>query len=251
MLCPSVQPRSCKPCLNVARYACQTSSSSAKPIITPMRRMRSACCARAASGHAATLPSSKMNSRRFTQSPRWHGQATLQNVNAERLCGLGLLECPKPGRGTRNRKQIKNANPRNFSLCAGRKRPSDYHAARQRDELAPFELAELHLLPAPSRTRNTITDWRRASQGARCAAALRPASRRLGVQIRNSPYAFLCQLPPSADMPPIEAMGETCQEATYAAQKIPLYSITSSTCASKMGESDSPSACAVLLLTVT
>jgi hypothetical protein len=37
----------------------------------------------------------------------------------------------------------------------------------------------------------------------------------------------------------------------YAAQKIPLYSITSSTCASKIGESDSPSACAVLLLTVT
>ena len=45
--------------------------------------------------------------------------------------------------------------------------------------------------------------------------------------------------------------GASCQKATYVAQKIPLYSITSSTCASKIGESDSPSACAVLLLTVT
>src|SRR5260370_31693697 len=33
--------------------------------------------------------------------------------------------------------------------------------------------------------------------------------------------------------------------------KIRRYSMTSSTCASKIGESDSPSACAVLLLTVT
>src|SRR5262249_3042868 len=33
--------------------------------------------------------------------------------------------------------------------------------------------------------------------------------------------------------------------------KLHRYSITSSTCASKIGESDSPSACAVLLLTVT
>jgi hypothetical protein len=31
---------------------------------TPMRRTRSACCARAASGHAAVLPRSVMNSRR-------------------------------------------------------------------------------------------------------------------------------------------------------------------------------------------
>src|SRR6516164_2267252 len=33
---------------------------------TPMRRMRSACCARAPSGPAAALPSSVMNSRRLT-----------------------------------------------------------------------------------------------------------------------------------------------------------------------------------------
>jgi hypothetical protein len=40
---------------------------------TPMRRIRSACFARAASGHAAaTPPSSVMKSRRFNPSPRPH-----------------------------------------------------------------------------------------------------------------------------------------------------------------------------------
>jgi hypothetical protein len=36
----------------------------------PMRRGGSPCCPRAAIGHAAALPSSVMNSRRFTRSPR-------------------------------------------------------------------------------------------------------------------------------------------------------------------------------------
>ena len=36
---------------------------------TPMRRVRSRCCARAATGHAAAPPSNVMNSRRFTASP--------------------------------------------------------------------------------------------------------------------------------------------------------------------------------------
>ena len=36
----------------------------------PMRRIRSRCCARVASGHAAAPPSSVMNSRRFTSSIR-------------------------------------------------------------------------------------------------------------------------------------------------------------------------------------
>jgi hypothetical protein len=34
---------------------------------TPTRRMRSACCARAAIGHAAAPPSSVMNSRRLSR----------------------------------------------------------------------------------------------------------------------------------------------------------------------------------------
>jgi hypothetical protein len=40
------------------------------PISTPMRRTRSACCARAASGHAAVPQSSVMNSRRLMCSPQ-------------------------------------------------------------------------------------------------------------------------------------------------------------------------------------
>ena len=39
--------------------------SSPSPLSTPMRRMRSGCCARAASGHAVAAPSSVMNSRRL------------------------------------------------------------------------------------------------------------------------------------------------------------------------------------------
>src|SRR5215813_11127607 len=42
-------------------------SVAAPPRSTPMRRTRSACCARAASGHAAAAPPrSVMNSRRLT-----------------------------------------------------------------------------------------------------------------------------------------------------------------------------------------
>jgi hypothetical protein len=47
--------------------ACPIASSAAVPTRTPIRRTRSPCCARAASGHAAAAPpSSVMNSRRFT-----------------------------------------------------------------------------------------------------------------------------------------------------------------------------------------
>ena len=36
---------------------------------TPMRRTRSPCCARAASGHAAAVPRDVMNSRRLIGLP--------------------------------------------------------------------------------------------------------------------------------------------------------------------------------------
>ena len=61
----SVQPNRDMPCRNAAKRACDTGSSAADAICTPIRRIRSACCARAASGHAAAAPpSSVMNSRR-------------------------------------------------------------------------------------------------------------------------------------------------------------------------------------------
>ena len=69
---PSVQPNCCSTCRNAAMLASVSGSSAAPPpLITPMRRIRSACCARAASGQPATAPPSNVtNSRRFIRSPR-------------------------------------------------------------------------------------------------------------------------------------------------------------------------------------
>ena len=62
-------------------------SVSERPANMPMRRMRSGCCARAASGHAAAAPpSSVMNSRRFIiQSPRRRGRANQWAMSAQEL----------------------------------------------------------------------------------------------------------------------------------------------------------------------
>src|SRR5450759_323006 len=67
---PSVQPNSRRPCTNAASRACPCRSSAARLISTPMRRIRSGCCAREASGHvAAAPPISVMNSRRLMSAP--------------------------------------------------------------------------------------------------------------------------------------------------------------------------------------
>ena len=62
---PSIQPNCCSPWRSAAKRACASGSSGAEPESTPTRRMRSPCCARTASGHAAAPPTSDMNSRRF------------------------------------------------------------------------------------------------------------------------------------------------------------------------------------------
>jgi hypothetical protein len=59
---------------NAARRACAGASSALVLMSTPMRRTRSPCCTRAAKGHAATPPSSAMNSRRIIRSPRRRGR---------------------------------------------------------------------------------------------------------------------------------------------------------------------------------
>ena len=62
---PAVHPSCWSPSRNAVTWACASASLSANGISTPMRRMRSGCCARAASGHAAAAPPrSVMNSRR-------------------------------------------------------------------------------------------------------------------------------------------------------------------------------------------
>src|SRR5262249_1470650 len=55
---------SCRLWTKALPRACHSGSSAAKMLTsTPMRRMRSRCCARAVSGHAAAPPSSVTNSR--------------------------------------------------------------------------------------------------------------------------------------------------------------------------------------------
>src|ERR1700738_3195449 len=63
---PSVQPNCCSPCKNASNRACPSESSLGEFMSTPMRRMRSPSCVRAASGHAAAAapPRRVMKSRR-------------------------------------------------------------------------------------------------------------------------------------------------------------------------------------------
>jgi len=65
MLRPSVQPSFRSSSRNAATQDCASWSLSAKAINTPIRRIRSSCCARATSGHAAAEPTiALMKSRR-------------------------------------------------------------------------------------------------------------------------------------------------------------------------------------------
>jgi hypothetical protein len=61
----SVQPNCRSACMNAVLRACPSGSSAAVLMSTPIRRMRSACCARVARGNdAAAHPTSAKNSRR-------------------------------------------------------------------------------------------------------------------------------------------------------------------------------------------
>src|SRR5262249_46976419 len=63
---PSLQPSFSSVCRNAVRFARASASFSTNGLSTPILRTRSACCARAASGHAAAAPpSSVMNARRL------------------------------------------------------------------------------------------------------------------------------------------------------------------------------------------
>src|SRR5262249_50761950 len=74
MLRPSVQPSSLSPCRSKAARACPSGSSSRVGINMPIRRSRSGCCARAASGHTAAEPAIPlMKSRRRIAAPKAQG----------------------------------------------------------------------------------------------------------------------------------------------------------------------------------
>src|SRR6516225_6534179 len=73
---PLTHPGFRRPFSNAATRDCASGSLATSPISTPMRRICSDCCARAATGHAtAPPPSSVMNSRRLTSDigflPPW------------------------------------------------------------------------------------------------------------------------------------------------------------------------------------
>jgi len=61
---PSTQPNSASPCKNATSHVRYSGTSSDQPSRTPIRRIVSICCARAASGHAAAPPIKVMNLRR-------------------------------------------------------------------------------------------------------------------------------------------------------------------------------------------
>src|SRR5262249_23690294 len=90
MLCPSVQPSSRRALTNASVRARLSGSFAARPPASqPIRRMRSACCARAASGQAAAPPRSEMNSRRLIiRSPGRRGREGWVKAEARARGGL-------------------------------------------------------------------------------------------------------------------------------------------------------------------
>src|SRR5215203_3980713 len=66
---PSFQPNCRSSCRSAAIRACPSGLLSAVFISTPMRRMRSGCCARAESGHVAAPLRMLRNSRRLMSAP--------------------------------------------------------------------------------------------------------------------------------------------------------------------------------------
>src|SRR5262245_61217802 len=72
---PSVQPNCSSRSLNAARRDLVSESFSLKGLRTPMRHTRWACCACAASGHAAATPITLMKSRRLIAAPHLWTQA--------------------------------------------------------------------------------------------------------------------------------------------------------------------------------
>ena len=92
---PTLQPNSCRPWWNAAIRSWPSGLSAARFMSKPMRRMRSACCARAANDHAAILLNESMNSRRWIwiamrPSRRGHAtEGTISHLDVLR-CGISI-----------------------------------------------------------------------------------------------------------------------------------------------------------------
>src|SRR5262249_52632645 len=108
--------------------ACPSAFAAAVFMSTPMRRTRSPCCARAASGHAAVAPSSDMNSRRLTIEFA-HSQAS-RPVPLEYLTPftqVGVAKYPR------------RLDPSNLALRLNARSMSAFgHKLTERDERSPL-----------------------------------------------------------------------------------------------------------------
>src|SRR5262245_4814894 len=68
--CPSIHPSCGSVCVKAVSRLCPSASLAGQGMSTPMRRMRSDCCARAVNGHAAAEPQTTFkNSRRLIDTP--------------------------------------------------------------------------------------------------------------------------------------------------------------------------------------
>src|SRR6516165_8282500 len=120
ILRPTVQPEVCSACSNAARRAADSGSSPARAPTTPMRLIRSGCCARAAIGHAAAAPPSRvMNARLLTRSPRPQGAGTPLDRKSHRLSSLEVDDQLVAGRQLK-RQVARLCTPNNSVYQSGR-----------------------------------------------------------------------------------------------------------------------------------
>jgi hypothetical protein len=91
------QPKSCRPCVNAAMRACDSESSGAEAISTPMRRMRSACCCPPV---ASLDPSARVRSVGGIVRPRARAVLTLPSCSPP--AGIGVVEEGHPRRPGRH-----------------------------------------------------------------------------------------------------------------------------------------------------
>src|SRR5262249_39786989 len=213
MLRPSTYPRSCIPRTNSSRYG---SLFGVPARMYPTRGVLSGCCARAASGHAATPPSSVMNSRLFIRSLRrraWRSRSS----HSLYYGGRDKVISPPP-----------------VALVEGRRR-EQWCLPGTTDSLGAREAKVLHQVNqvvAQSEIRRHPVDRFYARhfdlrQGS-CRRFVRPDRRRLLRMCRKRP----CQ-------------SKASEQADELAS---VHSITSSARASSVGGPSRPSALAVLRL---
>jgi hypothetical protein len=74
-----VRPSFCRPCSRARTRANASKSVSAFDIKTPILRIRSACCARAASGHAVAAPARRLMKPRRTAATKQDQALSLAN----------------------------------------------------------------------------------------------------------------------------------------------------------------------------